>query len=124
MDGEAPYEDCTTGADMKYYGTLLVTISELTNASGNLIIQSWVDYDAFDGVTLKNMDTQEVWTCISGHNPFGEVIKENGFYVLHYHWNELYRSGDGDMLHILLKGHVKIDKDGNVTIDRESYTCR
>ncbi len=124
LDDEAPYEDCATGAEMQNHGTVCVHVREITTPSNQTIVSAWVDYQAYGGVTLENLDTHEIWTLTSGHNPFGEVIKENGFYMLHYQWNELYKNAGNATLHIHLKGHFTIDKDGNCTIDRESYTCR
>jgi len=124
LDYELPYQNCSTNATMKNYGTVRVHIRELTTPSSNLLISGWVDYSAFNGVILKNMSTNEVWTLQTGTNPFGEVIKENGFYMLHYHWNELYKNSSNATFHIHLKGHIKIDNNGVWTIYRESYTCR
>ena len=121
---EAPYEDCTTGADMQNHGITRAHIRVTTTPSGNLIMKGWVDYDAYGAVTLENLATGEIWTLANGHNPFGRVIKENGYFLAHYHWNELYRGPNGQVLHILLKGHIKFDKDGNLIIFRRSYTCR
>ncbi len=124
MDYEPPYQNCSTNAPMKNYGTVRVHIRELTTPSNNLIVTGWVDYNAFNGVTLKNMSTNEIWTLVTGINPFGEVIKENGYYMLHYQWSELYKNSSNATFHIHLKGHIKIDNNGHWTIDRESYTCR
>ena len=123
LDLEPPYEDCATGEDMQNHGTVKVYIVERITPSGNVLVNGWVDYNAYGEVTLENLGNGDIWTLTNGHNPFHEVIKENGFYVLSYHWNELYKL-DNQTLHILLKGHVKIEADGTVTIDRESYTCQ
>ena len=123
MDWDPPYEDCATGEDMKTHGLVEVFIREKTTPSGNLIINGWVDYNYYSGVTLENLGTGDIWTLENGHNPFHEVIKENGFYNLHYHWNELFKLNN-QTLHIHLKGHFQILPDGTVTHDRESYTCR
>lgn len=124
LDWDPPYEDCATGEDMQNHGIVLVYVRETTTPSGNVTTHGWVDYDAFDGVTLEGLTSGDVWTLTNGHNPFGEVIKDNGSYLLHYQWSESYSHPDGRKLHINLKGHVKVDNDGNVTIDRESHTCR
>lgn len=124
MDEEPAYEDCATGEDMQNHGRLLVYETETTLPSGNVILHGWVDYAAFGPVTLEGVTSGDIWTLQNGHNPFGDVSKENGFYMLRYQWSELYKNPDGQTLHIHLKGHFKIDPDGNVTIDRESYTCR
>ena len=80
LTSEPPYLDCVTGEPMNNIGTVLVHIRELTTPSGNVSINGWVDYDAYGGVILKNETTLEEWTLTNGHNPFHEVIKENGFY--------------------------------------------
>ena len=123
LDLDPPYEDCATGEDMQNHGTVKVYIVEKTTPSGNLLITGWVDYNAYSGVTLENLGTGEIWTLTNGHNPFHEVIKENGFYRLHYHWSELYKNSNGENLHIHLKGFFAIDNEGNVTKDLESYNC-
>jgi hypothetical protein len=107
---------------MQYHGWVLIHFREVTTPSGNLIVNAWVDY-TYDQITLENTVTGEIWTNLNGHNPFGEVMKDNGFYVLHYQWNELYRNEAGELLHIHLKGHFTIDKEGMITHDRESFTC-
>ena len=124
LSTDPPYQNCATGADMQNYGTVEVYIRETTTPSNNTVIHGWVDYNAYSGVTLKNMTTNEVWTLHTGVNPFGEVIKENGFYILHYGWNELYKNASKQTLHINLKGYMKFDKDGNFVRYRESYTCQ
>lgn len=124
MDWDPPYTDCATGEDMQNHGILLIHIRETTTPSGNVTVHGWVDYDAFGPITLEGLSSGDIWTLNNGHNPFGEVIKDNGFYLLHYQWSELYSNPEGRKLHIHLKGHVKVNPDGTVTINRESYTCR
>jgi len=123
MDWDPVYEDCATGEDMQNHGWLKIYTREITTPSGNVIISGWVDYDAYEGVTLENLATGDIWTLTTGHNPFHEVIKENGMYILRYNWNELYKKQNSPNIHIHLKGHLKILPDGTVTHDRESYTC-
>ena len=123
LDWDPPYEDCASGQDMQNHGWVLVYTQTKTTPSGNVIISGWVDYHAYQGVTLENLGTGEMWTLTTGHNPFHEVIKENGFYILRYNWNELYKLNKQN-LHIHLKGYLKILPDDTVTHDRESYTCR
>jgi hypothetical protein len=54
----------------------------------------------------------------------GEVTKENGFYLLHYQWNEHYSNcWTGARLNVHVKGHMKINKDGDVTIERHEVKC-
>jgi len=122
LTSEPPYLDCVTGAPMNNIGTVKVYIRELTTPSGNVSINGWVDYDAYGGVILKNETTLEEWTLTNGHNPFHEVIKENGFYKINYQWTELYKLNN-QTLHIHLKGHFQILPGGIVTHDRESYNC-
>ena len=122
LGSESPYTDCATGAPMQNHGLVEVFIQEKTTPSGNLIIKGWVDYNYYDGVTLENLFNGDIWTLTNGKNPFNEVIKENGFYKLSYQWSELYKLNK-KTLHIHLKGHVKIEPDGTVKIDRESYNC-
>ncbi len=123
LDWDPPYEDCVTGEPMQNHGFLRVHVRETTTPSGNVTVHGWVDYGAFGPVTLEGLWSGVIWTLTNGHNPYGEVIKENGSYLLHYHWNESYSNPDGEKLKIHLKGHMKIDKDGNMTINRHSYRC-
>jgi hypothetical protein len=122
LGAEAPYPDCL-GEAMQNQGTVRAYVRERVTPSGNLLVSGWVDYDYFGGVTLVGLSSGDVYTLLNGHNPWSEVIKDNGFYSLAYHWNEQYRNDDGQILHILLKGHVKIEPDGTVKIERESYKC-
>jgi hypothetical protein len=122
LDDEVPFVLCE-GDLMQYHGSVGLYLKEKTTPSGNTIVSGWVDYHAFDGVTLENTFTGAVWTLTNGHNPFGEVIKENGFYVLHYQWHEFYENEEGDKLRVFLKGHVKINPDGTVSIERETVRC-
>lgn len=122
LDLEPPYENCTTGEDMQNHGTVRAYLVGRVTPSGNEIWNGWVDYDALGGVTLENLGTGEIWTLTNGHNPFHEIYKENGFWVLSYHWSELYKLNN-NTLHIQLKGHVKLQPDGTWKIDRESYRC-
>ena len=125
LGADPPVKDwCGAGEDMQYHGVLLVHVREKTAPSGNLVVSGWVDYDAYGEVTAEGLSSGDIWTLTNGHNPWSEVSKENGFYTLAFHWNELFKNPDGQTLHILHKGHVKIDPAGNVTIDRESHTCR
>jgi hypothetical protein len=116
---EIPY-DCTDEL-LQPQGLVLVNCAEKTTPSGNTIVSAHVDYEAFDGVYLDGLT--DVWTNTNGHNPFGEVIKDNGFYQLHYHWHEFYRNQDGERLKVHLKGHFAIAPDGTVKIDREVLSC-
>lgn len=122
LDLEAPYENCVTGEDMQNHGTVRVYLVGRISPSGNETWKGWVDYKRLGGVTLENLGNGDIWTLTNGHNPFHEVYKENGFYVLSYQWSELYKM-DNQTLHIHLKGHVKIEPDGTLKIDRESYRC-
>ena len=119
---EAPYPDCL-GEMMQNEGTVRAYVRETITPQGNLLASGRVDYNYFGGVTLVGLSSGDVYTLLNGHNPWSEVIKEDGFYSLAYHWNEQYRNQDGERLHILLKGHVKIEPDGTVKIERESYKC-
>ena len=122
LDDEEPFVMCD-GDLMQYQGSVGLHLKEKTTPSGNTIVKGWVDYHAFGGVILENSVTGAVWTLTNGHNPFGEVIKENGFYVLHYQWHEFYENEEGDKLRVFLKGHVKVNPDGTVSIERETVKC-
>ena len=122
LDDEEPFVECD-GNLMQYHGRVGLYIKERVTPSGNIIAKWWVNYEQFDGVTLENTVTNEVWTLINGHNPVGEVIKENGFYRINYQWSELYKLGK-KTLHIHLKGQFMVLPDGTIKHDRESYTCR
>jgi hypothetical protein len=123
LANEPPYEDCA-GEDMQTHGTILVLVKETTTPSGNLIVSGKVDYFTDDPVYLQGLTSGETWTLTRGHNPFGEVIKENGFYLLHFQWREWYsRDADGQKLQVDVRGNVKVDPDGNVKIERESIRC-
>lgn len=102
LDDEVPFVLCD-GDLMQYHGRVGLHLKEKTTPSGNTIVSGWVDYHAFDLVTLENTVTEASWTLTNGHNPFGEVIKENGFYVLHYQWHEFYENEDGEKLRFSLK---------------------
>ena len=122
LDAEPPYPDCL-GEPMQNHGTVRAFVSEKTTPSGNLVATGWVDYGYFGEVTLEGLWSGDIYTLQNGHNPWTEVSKDNGFYSLAYHWNEQYKNEDGDRLHVMLKGHYKIEPDGTVRIDRESYRC-
>jgi hypothetical protein len=97
---------------------------ETTTPSGNLIVRAWVDYTAHGEVTIEGLTSGNIWTLTHGHNPFGEVIKENGFYQLHYQWHEFFTSSIHGDLRVHLKGHVFVDPSGTLRIERETATCR
>ena len=122
LDNEDPFVLCD-GDLMQYHGSVGLHIKEKITPSGNMIVSAWVDYQAFDGVTSENTVTGELWTLTNGHNPFGEVIKENGFYILHYQWHEFFENEYGEKLRIFLKGHAKENPDGTVSIERETVRC-
>jgi hypothetical protein len=122
LDTDPPYTDCVTGASMQNHGVVIVYVREITTPSGNWIASGYVDYDAYGGVTLENTSTNEIWTLENGQNPWNEIEKHNGSYRLHYHWNEVYKSGNQN-LHIHLKGFFAIDSEGNITRDLETYSC-
>jgi hypothetical protein len=121
LDEEDPFVECD-GNLMQYHGSVGLHIKEKNTPSGNIIANWWVDYMAFDGISLENLVTGEVWTLTNGHNPVGEVIKENGFYLIHYQWNELYKL-DNKTLHVHLKGQFMVLPDGTVKHDQESVKC-
>lgn len=123
LDDAPPYDDCSTGAPMQNHGFLEIHDVYKTTPSGHTIISSWVDYDALGGVTLENLVTGEIWTLVNGHNPATYLYHANGSFMLAYQWTDLYKL-DKRTLHIHLKGHIKINADGTVEINRESYTCR
>ena len=122
LDGDAPYPDCL-GEAMQNHGVVQVFVRQRATPSGNVLVNGWVDYDAYGPVTLEGLSSGTVYTLVNGKNPFVEVIKENGLYLLHYHWNEVFRSQDGKKVNVHLQGHLKIEPDGTVKIDRESYRC-
>ena len=121
LDEEEPFVECD-GNLMQYHGSVGLYIKEVVTPAGNIIAKWQVDYMAFDGVTLENLGTGEIWTLTNGHNPVGEVIKENGFYLIHYQWSELYKL-DKKTLHIHLKGQFMVLPDGTVKHDRETVKC-
>jgi len=122
LDGEPPYPNCL-GEPMQNHGTVRAYVREKITPSGNLVASGSVDYGYFGEVTLEGLWSGDIYTLQNGHNPWSEVIKENGFYSLAYHWNEQYKNENGDRVHVLLKGHFKVEPDGTVRIDRESYAC-
>jgi len=122
MDEDPPYPDCL-GEAMQNHGVVKVYVRQRDTPSGNVLVNGWVDYDAYGGITLEGLSSGEVYTLINGKNPFVEVMKEDGFYLLHYHWNEVYRSDDGKKVNVHLQGRFMIGPDGTVKIDRESYRC-
>ena len=122
LESEPPYPDCL-GEAMKNHGTVKGYVRERTTPSGNLIMSGWVDYQAYGGVTLEGLSSGDIYILRNGHNPWAEMYKENGFWLLAYHWNELYRTQDGKKLNVHLKGHVKLEPDGTWKIARESYRC-
>ena len=119
---DPPYEDCATGAPMQPHGVIRYYVREVITPSGNILLSAWVDYNAYDGVTLENLDTGDMWTLTNGNSPITNVTKENGFYLAAYHWNELYRLNNQN-LHIHAKGHKKFEPDGTVTTNRRTYNC-
>lgn len=122
LDTDPPYTDCVTGMSMQNHGVVIVYVRELTTPSGNWIATGYVDYNAYGGVTLENMSTNDIWTLQNGHNPWNEIENHNGGYRLHYHWNEVYKLGNQN-LNLHLKGFFTIDHNGNVTKDLETYSC-
>jgi hypothetical protein len=122
LDTDLPYTNCVTGASMQNHGIVKVYVRELTTPSGNWTATGYVDYGAYGGVTLENLSTNEIWTLQNGQNPWNEIEIHNGSYQLHYHWNEVYTSGN-ENLHIHLKGFFTIDRGGNVTRALEEYFC-
>ena len=92
-----------TGALIQYHSFVKIYAKEKTTPSGNWIATGYVDYDAYDGVILENLSTEEIWTLQNGQNPWNEIENHNGSYRLHYHWNELYKLGNQN-LHIHLEG--------------------
>ena len=119
---DPPY-DCGTGELLFYEGTVLVHVGGKITPSGNVITGGGVDYNAYGDITLVGETTETVWTLTSGRNPFHDVEKENGFYVLHYRFNEHYVNEAGERIRVNLKGYFRVDKDGVETF-RESYTCQ
>ena len=107
---------------MQNHGIVKIYVTEKTIASGNWISRGYVDYNAYDGVTLENLSSGEIWTCQNGQNPWNEITKNNGAYRIHWHWNEVYKLGN-QTLNIHLKGFFTIDKNSNVTKDIETYSC-
>ena len=122
LDWDPPYPDCL-GEAMQNHGIVKVYVREHTTPSGNVLVSGKVDYHAYGPVVLEGLSSGDVYRLRNAQNPFVEVIKEDGFYRLHYHWNELYRNQDGQKLNLHLQGHLKIEPDGTVKMDRESYSC-
>lgn len=122
LEDEGAWVICN-GELMQGHGIVELHVIETYLPSGDLITRAWVDYQAYDGVWFEELSSGDIWQLTNGHNPFGEVIKENGFYMLHYQWNEIYTNPDHGILRNHLKGHVMVEPDGTVRIERESYRC-
>ncbi len=118
---EDPIIECN-GELMQPHGTLFINIREMAAPSGNLIVSGRVDYG--DDVWLEGLESGEVWTLTHSLNPFGEVYKENGFYVLHFQIHEWYTNPELDKRQVRWWGNTKVDKNGNLTIYRENITCK
>lgn len=121
-DWDPPLTNCVTGALMQYHGVVKVYVRDLMTPSGNWIETGYVDYNAYDGVTLENLSTGEIWTCQNGQNPFNIIEKNNGAFRLHGHWNEVYKLGN-QTLNLHLKSWFTVDKNGNLTKNIETYFC-
>ena len=121
LGDEDPYEDCA-GEDMQLHGNVLVHVRETTTPSGNTIVSGWVDYE-FDQITMVGLTSGDIWMLTKGFNPFHEVYKESGAYLLNFQWHEFYSNEYGDKRRAFVTGHLHIDADGHVTSERESIRC-
>jgi hypothetical protein len=121
LDDEDPIIECN-GELMQPHGTLLINIRAMAAPSGNLIVSGRVDYG--DDVWLEGLESGEVWTLSHSLNPYGEVYKENGFYVLHFHIHEWYTNPELGKRQVRWWGNTKVDKNGNPELYRETIACK
>ena len=121
LGDEDPYEDCA-GEDMQLHGKVLVYVRETTTPSGNLVVSGWVDYK-FEPITMEGLTSGDIWTLTKGFNPFHEVYKENGAYLLNFQWHEFYSNEYGDKRRAFVTGHYHVGPDGNVMNERENIRC-
>ena len=121
-EGSLPYEDCVTGAQMLNYGIIKAYYRAIITPSGKYIESGHVDYNAYGEVTLENLSTGEIWTLQNGTNPWIYIEHQNGGVLLHYLWQEVYKSGN-QVLNLHLQGFFTINPNGIITKNLETYFC-